>query len=586
MHVASSIKSFWPEKSHPGQTHSLQSQNKQNWLIVERRTLTQGDDYSVWIEVWSAAGNITSKKLNFSLDDIVKPPPPILDPVELDASGALVTWKNPLWSASVGHHPLSCALRYKASTDHDWTYLHEEDVGQEGHEFEDLKPFTSYEVEARCIPENGFWSEWSSPQTFKTLEAAPLGQVDVWREVGVSENGNQNFLLLWKALDPEVAQGNILDYEITYQDHSKNIYKMICHCCNATLPHTAVYAWVTARNSIKKTLPANLSLEQTERPGPEETQVVAVPDLGLNVTWKPSTSPQWVQPEEYVVEWREELLRSKGRPLNWIRRPGSSNSAQLRGDFRPKIPYRVSVYALYADGSSTSVAVQAYFKEEAPSASPQALQDRSISSTASHISWKEIPLESRNGHITHYTLYLNHSSSGNVSRIPIGATKSSYKLSNLTPGTSYQLWMTGSNSAGEGVASHRHHFSTPAVSHWQIIVVITLVVVVLLILAAVLIYVRHRWVLGFCHKILPPWCWERVPDPGHSMVASKINEQNAAHGMDTLCQYLDQSPKGLDIIEIEEPAPQLLPPPSPAPVVNSGYEKHFMPTLEEMQKLS
>lgn len=55
---------------------------------------------------------------------------------------------------------------------------------------------------------------------------------------------------------------------------------------------------------------------------------------------------------------------------------------------------------------------------------------------------------------------------------------------------------------------------------------------------------------------------------------------------DTLCQYLDQSPKGMDIIEIEESAPQLLPPPSPAPVVNSGYEKHFMPTWEEMQKLS
>ncbi|KAH0628737.1 hypothetical protein JD844_010215, partial [Phrynosoma platyrhinos] len=491
---------------HPGQTHSVQSQNKQNWLIVERRNLTQGDNYSVWMEVCSAAGNITSKKLNFSLDDI-----------------------------------------------------------------------------------------------------APVGQVDVWREVGLSENGNPNILLLWKALDPEAARGDILDYDVTYRDHSKNIYKMLCHCCNATLPHTAVYAWVTARNSIKNTPPANLSLEQTgkEHPGPEEVQVMAIPGLGLNVTWKPSMSPQWIQPEEYVVEWREEFLGNKGGPLNWIRRPSSSNSAQLRGDFRPKIPYRVGVYALYAEGSSTSATVQAYFKEEVPSASPQVLQVRSISSTASHISWKEIPLESRNGFITHYTLYLKHSSSGNITRMPIGATESSYKLLNLMPGTAYQLWMTGSNSAGEGVSSLPHHFSTP-VSHWQIIVMITVVVGVLLILAAILIYVKHRWVLGFCHKILPPWCWERVPDPGHSMVASKINEQNAAHGMvrshridhlslliplkkeqeDTLCQYLDQSPKGTDIVEIEEPAPELLPPPPPAPVVNSGYEKHFMPTREEMQKLS
>ncbi|XP_008101929.2 interleukin-27 receptor subunit alpha [Anolis carolinensis] len=570
-------------KFHPRQPHLVKSQRKQNWLIIDQHNLTRGDDYSVWMEISSEAGTITSKKLNFSLDNIVKPPPPVLDPVVPDASGAHVKWNNDVWHKFDDHPPLICALRYKASRDHDWAYLQMESVGQEDYELEDLKPFTFYEVEIRCTPEmeNGFWSEWSSPQVFRTTEAAPLGQVDVWREVGVSPNGKPSVLLLWKALGPEVARGDILDYEVTYRDASKRVSKMVYYCCNATLPPTAEYAWVTARNSISKTLPANLSLEQTEHPSPENVQVVAIPDQGLKVTWEISTSPQWILPEEYVVEWREELF-SKEVPINWIRRPGRNNSAMLKGDFKPKIPYRMRVSALYAEGSSTSVPVQAYFKEEAPSASPQALRDRSITSTASLISWEEIPLESRNGNITHYTLYLKHISSGNVIRMSIGATEKSYKLFNLKPGAAYELWMTGSTSAGEGVPSPKHHFNTPAISHWQTIVVITVVIGILFFLAAAVVYAKYRWVLNFCHKILPLWCWERIPDPEHSMVVSKMDEQNITRAMDTL----DQSPEGMDIIKIKELAPQPAPPPSRVPVVNSGYEKHFMPTAEEIERLT
>ncbi|KAJ7317399.1 hypothetical protein JRQ81_003561 [Phrynocephalus forsythii] len=252
-------------KFQPNQTHSERAERGQNWLIIGRSKLTQGENYSIWLEVFSAHWNATSNKLYFNLDDIVKPPPPVLEPVESDSAGALVTWKNPHWSEFHSHHALMCALRYKTSTNQGWTYLPNEEVGQEGHDLEDLKPFTSYEVQARCIPENGngFWSDWSLSQIFQTPEAAPLGPVDVWQKVGASENGELSHLLLWKALDPESARGVILDYEVIYQEHNNSTHKTQCPCCNASLPPTAKYAWVSARNSIKKTLPANLSLEQT-----------------------------------------------------------------------------------------------------------------------------------------------------------------------------------------------------------------------------------------------------------------------------------------------------------------------------------
>ncbi|XP_062975145.1 interleukin-27 receptor subunit alpha [Elgaria multicarinata webbii] len=571
-------------KLRPNQTHLLKAQNKANWLLIGQDTVMQGDDCSVWVEVHTAAGTATSNKLNFSLYEIVKPPPPVLDSVEPDSHGGDVKWET----EPPSHQCLIYSLQYKASKDHGWIYVHEDHVGHSSHYLEGLKPFTLYEVQARCRPEKGFWSEWSSSQHFQTLEAAPLGRVDVWQKVDVSDN--QKRLLLWKALDPESAQGKILDYEVYYQNQGGSVLRKTCPCCRTNLPHTANYAWVSARNSVGNTQLANLSLVHAVLPGPEKVQVLAVQDLGLNVTWKPSTSPLWVQPEEYVVEWREEL-RSKGETLNWSRGPGSSDSVLLRGNFTPTVPYLVYVYAVHAHGYSASDPVRAYFKEEAPSNSPQALQDQSTSSTVSLITWEEIPLVDRNGHITHYTLYLQQLASRTFeANKTIGAPKRSHKLSGLTPGTSYQLWITGSTSSGEGRPSPLHHFRTPD-SSWLHIVVVLLLVGCLLIVALVVALVKRRWVRGFCHKILPPCCWEEIPDPGHSIVVLKINEQSCepstAPGMNALSQDPTLSPEGMDIVEIKEPAPEPAPQPTapPPPVEISGYEKRFMPTPEELQNL-
>ncbi|XP_015682933.1 interleukin-27 receptor subunit alpha [Protobothrops mucrosquamatus] len=568
---------------HLGQVHLVIAQTGQNWLLIERRKLTLGDKYSVWMEVHSAAGIAVFKELTFSLDEIVKPCPPELDHVEQDCSEAIVTWKNPHWSELHSDQPLTYAIRYKISTDHEWTYLQEAHLDQENHEFYDLKPFTCYEVQVRCIPENkkDFWSEWSSSKPFCTCEAAPLGQVDVWQKECVSDRQNQSYFLLWKALDPEAARGKILDYEIIFQDHSKTLYRMNYNCCQALIPIAAQYVSIAARNSVKKTLWANLSLEKTELPGPEEVTVVASEGLGLNVTWKPSMDSQWVQPKEYVVEWRKEIADSAGELLNWTRTLGSSTSALLRGNFSSKVPYLVCVYGLYAHGRTTSDSVRAYFKEEVPSAGPQGLQDKRLSSTATSISWEEIPLADRNGHIIHYKLYLKHLRSDSLMvHKPISATERNYTVSDLEPGTTYQVWMTGSTSAGEGAASAVHHFST-SVSHWQSIVIVFSLVVILITMGSIMVLLKYRRLLSLCHKVLPRWCWEKIPDAKHSGIAVEMNEESTVP--DALTKCSTQFPEIMDIAEILEQIPEPSPPLArPNAMVISGYEKRFLPTQEEI----
>ncbi|KAG8129988.1 hypothetical protein E2320_016626 [Naja naja] len=527
-----------------GQVHSVVAQMGQNWLVIERRDLTHGDEYSIWMEVRSANEIAVSKKLNFSLDEIVKPCLPELDHVELDCSEATVTWKNPQWFEFHNDQPLTYAIRYKASTDHEWTY--ETNLDQENHELYDLKPFTCYEVQVRCIPGN---SEWSSSKSFCTCEAAPFGQVDVWQKGCISDRQNESCLLLWKALDPDAAQGTILDYEVIVQDHSKAVHRMNYNCCQALIPIAAQYVSIAARNSVKKTPWANLSLEKTELPGPEDITVMPTEGLGLNVTWKPSMDSQWVQPQKYVVEWRKEMVDSAGELLNWTSTPGSRTSALLR----------------------------------VPSAGPQGLQDRRLSSTATSISWEEIPLADRNGHIIHYTLYLKHLHSGSLMvHAPINATERNYIISDLEPGTTYHAWMTGSTSAGEGAASAVHHFST-SVFHWQNIVII-LVVVILFTMSSLVVLVKYRRLLGLCHKVLPRWCWEKIPDPKHSGIAAEMNEESTAPAMETLIKYSTQFPEIMDIAEISEEIPEPPPPPQAGSntMVISGYEKRVLPTQEEI----
>ncbi|XP_070597619.1 interleukin-27 receptor subunit alpha isoform X2 [Erythrolamprus reginae] len=549
----------------------------QNWLVIEQKNLTLGDTYSVWIEVNSTDGMALSKKINFSLDEIVKPCPPELDNVELDSSEVTVTWKNPHWYKLHNELPLTYAIRYKASSDHEWTY--ETHLDQENYEFYGLKPFTCYEVQVQCIPGNkkGFWSEWSSSKPFCTCETAPLGQVDVWQNECLSDCRNESHLLVWKALDPEAAQGKILDYEVIFQDHNKTLHGINYNCCQALIPISAQYVSIAARNSVKKTLWANLSLEKTELPGPEEVTVVASEGLGLNVTWKPSVDSQWVQPQEYVVEWRKEIVDSDGELLNWTRTLGNSTSTLLRGNFSSRVPYLVCVYGLYAHGRTASDTIRAYFKEGVPSAGPQGLQDRRLSSTATSISWKEIPLAKRNGHIIYYTLYLKHLHSASLmAHKPISATERNYTVSDLESGI-YQVWMTGSTSAGEGVASAVHLFST-SVFQWQSILIVLLVVTLLAVVSIVML-LKYRRLVDFCRKVLPRWCWEKIPDPKHSGIAGKMNEESPASAMEALNQFSEIIAEISE--EIPEPSPPRSPVRSPAMVI-SGYEKRSLPTQEEI----
>ncbi|XP_074977823.1 interleukin-27 receptor subunit alpha isoform X4 [Caretta caretta] len=542
------------------QTQSSQAPAGQSWVVIGRSNLTRNENYAVWVE--AGDGTQITPRLTLTLHEIVKPDPPVLS-LEDVTPVVTMSWTNPQWPEHFSRD-LACHLRYRVSGTANWTRVHEGDVEPNHYEFSSLEPFTAYEVQARCIPEDGkgFWSDWSPSQTFQTPEAAPLGLVDVWQVASPAESGEPSLLLLWKPLNSEAARGVIRSYSLAFRTGSNGAESPLeSPCCNASLPARTTHVWISANNHVGRTQPANLSLER-------------------------------------------------------------------QGDFRPRVPYQVHVYGLYPGGFGASAPVRAYTQEGVPSAGPQGLQDRSISKEVSVISWEAIPLAQRNGHITHYTLYLAAPTGSPQTYQPIAATETSYNLSGLEPGTSYQLWMTGSTSAGEGNASSIHLFHTPD-SRWEAVLASLLAVGFLLFLACVLGAVLHVQLLDLCHKVLPSWCWEKIPDATHSRIMLHEVNRDPHSYRGPLVRNLDAEETPITELDIGEPAenvnqgystlPQLesplpalphsggaddwtgskprteeLVPSSPtleetwgdkAPVI-SGYEKHFMPTPEEVLGLA
>lgn len=119
--------------------------------------------------------------------------------------------------------------------------------------------------------------------------------------------------------------------------------------------------------------------------------------------------------------------------------------------------------------------------------------------------------------------------------------------------------------------------------------------------------------LHWRHKLLPQWIWERVPDPANSNSGQpyiKVRKQHpwehhsltgsttlqledaGASGRGGALSFklpspqevsLPQPPKDGPILEVEEVElqPVVESPKASAPIY-SGYEKHFLPTPEEL----
>ncbi|CAO2611162.1 Interleukin-27 receptor subunit alpha [Lemmus lemmus] len=549
------------QKYHFNRTWDVKVPSRQNWATIPREQFTMADKLLIW---GTQEGQPLWSPVFVDLETQMKPGTPrLLSDVDFSEDKPLeatMLWTPPLWPP---HKVLICQFQYKRFQEKEWTQLEPQlktDLLTPV-EMQNLEPGTSYQVSGRCRVENGDpWGEWSPTLSFQTPF---LTLKDVWISGAVCETAdNRTALLLWKNPGPSV-QGT---YRVRFGAGNVTMTQEEVPCCKSSIPTLMEWAVVSTVNTTNGTLLTNLSLVCLAPESAPHDVVVSSVDgsSGLLVTWQQGTR----EPPEYVVDWARD--GDSLDKLNWVHLPTANLSTLLPGDFEGGVPYRVTVTAVFPGGLAAAPSVWGFTEELVPLAGPAVwrLEDDPPGTPA--VAWEEVPRHKVRGQATHYTLCIQGEAIPTVC-MNVSSNTQTVTLHSLHWG-SFELWVTVSTIAGQGPPGPSLRLQLPDNEvKWKILLCV-LSLWGLLLTGCGLSLAATRC-LHQRYKLLPQWIWESVPDPANSSSGQPYIKEVS----------LPQPPKEEPILEVEEIElePLTEPPPASAPL-HSGYEKHFLPTPEEL----
>ncbi|XP_003798059.1 interleukin-27 receptor subunit alpha [Otolemur garnettii] len=549
-------------KYHSNKTHTVAVPAGQSWVAIPRQQFTVFDKLLVW---GTKAGQPLWPPTFVNLESRMKPNAPQVGP-DVDFSEdepleASIQWTPPTWPS---HKVLICQFYYRRCQEVTWTLLESEltTIPLAPIEIQDLELGTGYEVYGRCRmeKEEDLWGEQSPIAFFQTLPSAPK---DVWvlgNLCGMS--GGQEPLLLWKGPGSCVQVRYRVWFGVGEQELGP---EEIVPCCNFSIPTWAEWAKVSVINATSWDPLTNLSLVcLAPGSGPHGVEVSGITGgTELLVTWQQGPG----EPQEHVVDW----ARDGEEEFNWIRLPPGNLSVLLPGNFEEGVPYRITVTAVSASGLAPAPHVWGFREELVPIAGPVLWRLQDAPPGTPTIAWREVPRRQLRGHLTHYTLCAQSGTRPSVCMNVSGNTQN-VTLPDLHWGPC-ELWVMASTIAGQGPPGPSLWLHLPDNTlRWKVLPGVLFLWGLLLmgcgLSLATLGRCLHLW-----HKVLPHWVWDKVPDPAHS--------NSGQPHMEEVPQA--QSLRDFPILEVEvmEPLP-VLESPQASTLLDYGYEKHFLPTPEEL----
>ncbi|KAI9543798.1 hypothetical protein NQZ68_008846 [Dissostichus eleginoides] len=153
-------------------------------------------NYMMMKEIWTRPHTVF-------LNDSIKPSPPVLTVLGSTEDSVVVSWR----SSSYG----SCRLRYRMNNTHEWTPAPDSFPSHQdqtlNYRMKDLLSFTFYQAGVACREEPGFWSDWSSDVSARTLERALSRPPEVcYRVEETDSDGSYLLYLMWKAEKQDICQ--------------------------------------------------------------------------------------------------------------------------------------------------------------------------------------------------------------------------------------------------------------------------------------------------------------------------------------------------------------------------------------------
>ncbi|XP_029940523.1 interleukin-31 receptor subunit alpha [Salarias fasciatus] len=264
---------------------------------------------------------------------------------------------------------------------------------------------------------------------------------------------------------------------------------------------------------------------------PRSEDQTGVPDGRLNVTvhhnnsftvfWKDNLSRSYVC---YSVEWWE-----KEQKTIYMSFHESKNNYRtlfpLPEPLKPYTRYNITLHTRpnkdtcnmvrVNNSESTYASTQFYSVEGSPVGAPTNISTSDITLDSAVLRWSCIPEEGIRGFLTDYTIYFMeyHQREASAERnVTVGPTLNSFELAGLKSDTVYQVQMSGSTSAGEGVRSATSFFKTKPKEKVDLGLIVGFVVVALVLICGSPVIKRVKVIL-----------WPSIPNPGRSNAMQKID---------------------------------------------------------------
>ncbi|XP_061525551.1 receptor-type tyrosine-protein phosphatase S-like isoform X13 [Phycodurus eques] len=328
----------------------------------------------------------------------------------------------------------------------------------------DLKPFTTYafRLAARSKHGVGAYTSEISAETPQTLPSGPP------RKVEVEAVNSSSIKVIWRSPMPTKQHGQIRGYQVHYvrmlngEPTGQPVIKDILIDdaqweYDDSTDHEMVISELQAETTYAVTVAAYTTKGDGARSKPKlVTTTGAVPDkprLMVSTTNMGTALLQWHPPAVShgpLQGYRLRFGRKDLEPLTVIEFPERDNHYTTR-EIHKGASYTFRLSARNKVGFGEETVKEVTTNEDVPSGYPQWITADAATTSTVQVSWQELLLAERNGHVVKYALqYKDINSPRSPSELFITAPESTVVLDGLKADTTYDIKMCAFTSKGSG----------------------------------------------------------------------------------------------------------------------------------------